>query len=134
MTDLTRNGKFHEKKTYSVASAELDFSDFDGTNQLDLFNLPADCIVTNAHVIIKTAFDATRTFNVGFSGGAELISVGAASAVAVLTDALAAPLVTGTGKTVSLLPNAAVTVGKCTVIVEFIEPNLGCGNLMTVTN
>ena len=90
-------------------------------------------MVTNAHVNITGAADATRTVNVGFDGGNELINAGSIASVAVITDGLSVPLATGTGKTLSIKPNVAITQGVMTLVVEFIDYKTRDGSLLKVT-
>ncbi len=76
------------------------------------------------------AFDAALVADLGFDGGAELISAGALSAVAVVAGN-DLNLTSGTGKRVTINPSAVPTQGKVVVIVEYIEYNLHSGDLTT---
>lgn len=133
MTDLTRNPGFNQKKAVCVASATLETADFDGTNQLDVFNLPANALVTDAYVITEEAGQTSLTLDVGFDGGAELINDADVDNTGVVKDALTTGVQTDTGKTVSVTPSAEPTQGKFIAIVEFIEYNVATGHLMDVT-
>lgn len=119
--DLKRQDEFNQKKCISVASATLvGGTDVTTTDTYELFNLPADCLVVDAYVSVAEAGDATRTADIGFAGGAELIDDGSIAAVAVVkTNDLA--LETGTGKTVTMVPSGAITQGKFIVTVKYIE-------------
>lgn len=152
MTDLTRKGNFAEKKTYSVSAARIKHGDVADTASQELFNLPANCLITNAYVLVKTVGQATLTVDFGFDGGNELgndLNInGATGAISVPFSVLAltltegapntlgsgtvskSPLIdTGTGKTVTAKFSADPTAGDFVFIVEYIEYDLGNGNL-----
>lgn len=152
MTDLTRKGNFAEKKTYSVSAARLKHGDVSSTAAVELFNLPANALITNAYVIVKTVGQDTLTVDYGFDGGNELgndldvhDAVGVITvpfSVAALTLAEGAPntltsgtvsksplIDTGTGKTVTAKFSADPSAGDFVFIIEYIEYDLGNGKL-----
>lgn len=149
MTDKTRMAKFNEKKTYSVASARLRHSDVADTALVELFNLPPNALITDATVIVEEAGQANLTVDFGFAGGNELgndldidgtgvVSVPLVTSTAVSGNAetaagtaVKAPrLLTSTGKNVTAKFSADPSAGVFVFIVEFIEYDLGNGNLM----
>jgi|SaaInlStandDraft_4_1057021.scaffolds.fasta_scaffold83686_2 hypothetical protein len=125
--NLTRNGKFAEKKNVSVAAATVLYSDIPGTDNYELFKLPADCVIIGATVFPETAGQATLTADLGYAGGTELGSNLDLDDVAIKGGALATRLATGTGKTVTIKPDAAPTAGKFHIMVEYIEYTRGNG-------
>lgn len=152
MTDLTRTRKFNEKKTASVAAARVLHSDVSGTASNELFVLPANALITNAYVVVKTAGQTNLTVDFGFDGGNELgndldidgagvVSVPLSIAALTLTEGTPNTLSSGTvtkgpsidtatGKTVTAKFSADPTAGDFVFIVEFIEYELGNGDLM----
>lgn len=128
MPDLTTVGKLNEKKTRSVVSAVLTKARIVDTGTYDLFQLPVDCLITDAYIIPKVAGQATLTASLGFDGGTELINAGAVSTTTVVKDA-GLKLDTGTGKNVTIKFSAAPTQGEFVAIVEYIEYRLGNGKL-----
>lgn len=134
MADLTRLKKFAEKKTYSVAAARVTHDMVADTALQELFELPADCLIVDACVDVKTAGQALLTVDFGFDGGAELgndLDIDGAGVVSVaLSGGVKAPRIdTGTGKTVTAKFSADPTAGDFVFIVEYIEYELGNGKL-----
>ena len=142
MTDITRLRKNAEKKTVSVASAEILHSDVGGTAIQELFNLPGNSLIINAGVVVEAAGQASLTVDFGFDGGNELgndldidgtgyVAAGIAVSGNAETLALAPRILTGTGKTVTAKFSADPTAGKFHFIVEYIEFTLGNGKMMS---
>lgn len=148
MTDLTRLRKFAEKKTYSVSAATVKHGDVAGTTLQELFKLPANALITDAAVVVKTAGQTSLTVDFGFDGGNELgndLDIDGAGVVTVplvtsttvtgnaetaAGTAVKAPRIdTGTGKTVTAKFSADPTAGEFVFIVEYIEYDLGNGQL-----
>jgi len=125
--NLTRNGKNAEKKNVCVATATVTSADIPGTDNYELFTLPADCVIIGATVYPETAGQATLTADLGYAGGTELGANLDLDDTAVKGGALSTYLATGTGKTVTLKPDAAPTAGKFHVMVEYIEYTRGNG-------
>lgn len=127
MTNRTNIRDFAQKKSYSVSAASLRTEDFDGTNAIEVFNLPEKALVTNAYVVADVAGNSGLTLKVDVGTTAVI----AAADVDTLGDVSEADtnVVTGTGKTVSVTPSAAVTEGEFAVIVEYVEYTLGTGHL-----
>lgn len=136
MTDLTRKGKFAEKKTRSVASARIEHTDAAGTENLDLFTLPENAVIVDAFVIVEVAGQTGLTVDFGYDGGNELgndIDIDdTTGAVKPVKSATTVPLqlLTGTGKNVTAKFSADPTAGRFVFVVEFIEYDLGNGMLM----
>lgn len=145
MTDLTRKKDYAEKKTRSVAAARVLHGDVADTSAHELFNLPANCLITDAFVVVDVVGQDTLTVDFGFDGGDEL---GDALDVHDATGVVSTPLqatvdgdaetvdidnqiriLTGTGKTVTALFSADPSAGDFTFIVEYIEYTLGNGKL-----
>lgn len=144
MVDITRLRKNSEKKTVSVSSAEVKAADVSAATLQELFNLPADALITNAGVVVETAGQAGLTVDLGFAGGDELgdavdIDDTGYKQVALVTDGalesadttttMAPRILTGTGKAVTAKFSEAPTAGVFYFIVEYIEYTLGCGEL-----
>ncbi len=127
--NLTRDKTHSLKKSRSVASAVVDFSEMPlAADDYEVFLLPDDAIVTDSFYDVLEAFDAAVTADLGFDGGAELISAGALDAVAVIASN-DINVSTGTGKRVTINPSADVTQGKVVIVVEYVEYNLSNGDL-----
>jgi len=131
-TDLTRYAKNAEKKTYSVASANMTHDKIPDTGNVILFNLPPNSLITARHFIINSAGQANLTVDVGFDGGNELGNDLDIDATGVLTSA-ALGILTGTGKAVTAKFSADPSAGDFELVVEYIEYKLGSGNLMNYT-
>lgn len=132
--DKTRLKKAAEKKTVSVSSTKVLFSDVPapGTDTLQLINLPENAVVTDAYLVVNKATQAAITVDIGFAGGAELGNNLVVSAVGFVAGALvnnAAHLLTGTGKTVTVIFSALPTAGDIDIVVEYTEHTLSNGNL-----
>lgn len=132
--NLTRDKDNGLKKTRSVASAVLDFSDIPlAADDYEVFNIPKNAIITDFMMDVIEAFDATATLAVGFDGGTELIAAGAIDAVAVVASN-DLNLATTTGKRVTVNPSIDLTQGKLVVVVEYVEYVLSNGNLTTFSD
>jgi len=130
--NLTRDRKHSQKKSKSVATAVLDFSDIPLTADVyQLFNLPEDAIITDSFLDVLEAFDAAVTADMGFAGGSELISAGAVDVVAVVASN-DINLNTGTGQTVTINLSGDVTQGKLVAVVEYTEWDLAIGDLTSI--
>lgn len=120
MVDLTRNKKFAEKKTISISAARILHGDVSATSLNELFNLPANCLITRAGVAVHSAGQGGLTVNIGFAGGSELGSAipldGTgyfdADAVSTLTD------LTGTMALTSGAGTIALTSGAGTGVID----------------
>ena len=134
MTDLTRKGNFAEKKAVCASAATLLHSDVADTAQQDLFNLPANALITDAYCITKVAGQALLTVDFGFDGGAELgndMDIDNTGVVTGTPDTTA--IDTGTGQKVTATFSADPTAGEFVFIVEYIEYTLGTGKLTEMT-
>jgi len=155
MTDLTRKKDFAEKKTISVSSARLQYGDIADTTLQELFNLPENCLITDAGIIRHTAGQAGLTVAFGFAGGTELGAavvmsaagyIDTAEVIATLALAEGTPntltsgtitkgprILTTTGKNVTVKFSATPTAGDFTFIVSYIEFDLGNGKMTNYT-
>lgn len=142
MVDITRLRKNAEKKTISVAAAEIRHGDVSSTALQELFNLPGNCLIVEAGVVVEEAGQANLTVDFGFDGGNELgndldidgtgyVDVDIAASGNAETIQKAPRILTGTGKTVTAKFSADPTAGKFIFIVNYIEYTLGNGNLMS---
>lgn len=108
-TDLTRKKTYGEKKTISISAARLQLPEVLGlgTNTLNLFNLPANCIVVDAFAIVDNAAQGGVTMTVGFAGGTELLNAVSVASTGVKQTALVSTLTTLTGTVTALTLNEA---------------------------
>jgi hypothetical protein len=129
--NLSREDKFCQKKSVSVFTAVLDFTDNIPTSAdvYQLFTLPPMSIVTVASALVLVASDAatTATADVGFAGGDTLIDganlkSAAGTSLSGGTNAKVAQL-SETGGVVTFVPTytGAVTAGKFLVRIEYVE-------------
>lgn len=136
MGDLTRTAKFSEKKSRSVAATEraMLYSEFDTTSAVTLFNLPANCLITDAYVITETAGQTSLTLDVGVTGDADgLIADADVDNTGIVKDALSTGVLTGTGTAVTVTPSATPTAGAFIFVVDYVEYTKSTGE-MTVIN
>ena len=151
MVDITRLRKNAEKKTLSISSAEIRHGDVSATTSQELFNLPANCLIVDAGVVVEVAGQGGLTVDFGFDGLAELgddlalsstgyvdtpfdvttlvLADGTPNTLTSGTVAKTPRLLTGTGKTVTAKFSADPSAGIFHFIVEYIEYTLGNGNL-----
>lgn len=143
MTDITHLRKNMEKKCISVSSAEVRHTDVAGTTLQELFNLPADCLIVEAGVVVEQAGQTSLTVDFGFDGGNELgndldidgtgyVDVDIAASGNAETIQKAPRILTGTGKTVTAKFSADPTAGIFHFIVMYVEYTRGCGELTVV--
>lgn len=128
MGNLTQTGDNWQKKTRSVSSAYISNKEITNTDTYNLFELPANCLITDAYVVKKVAGAASLTADIGFSGGAELINDADLDDLTTVKDA-GIKLDTGTGKSVTIKFSAAPANFKGYVVVEYIEYTLKNGML-----
>ncbi len=139
MVDLVKIPFFSKKRVKSVSAAVLvggSTAALDGgayvntTAVQELFNVPADALITDAYVVPEEAGQAALTCSVGFVGGSgtELINAGAVSTTTVVKDA-GVKIPTTTGKKVQATFSAGPTQGRFVVIVEYTEYSKACGDL-----
>lgn len=132
MTNRTNVRDFAQKKSYSVSAATLQVGDFDGTNAVEVFNLPEKALVTNVFTVAEIAGQTGLTLKVDV-GATAVIAAGDVDTAGDIAEA-GTNVLTGTGKAVKVTPSAAVTSGEFTVIVEYIEYTLGTGHLTNYSN
>ena len=126
MTDRTYLKDFSHKKTVSIAAAEVEFGDFDGTNTVDIIKLPENCLITAIHAVKDVAFN-NSLINVKVDAA---VGLGVTSNTTGVQAGHDKAISTGTGATISVHPNAVPTAGKMTVIVEFVEYTLANGQVL----
>lgn len=127
MTNRTDVRDFAQKKSYSVSAGVLEAGDFDGTNTLEVFNLPEKALVTNTYVVADEAGNSGLTLKVKV-GSTTTIAAADVDTLGDISDA-DTKVATGTGSLVTVKPSAAVTEGKFAVIIEYVEYTLGTGHL-----
>ena len=132
MKNRTNVRDFAQKKTYSVSSATLYVEDFDGTNAIEIFNLPEKCLVTNVFTVAEVAGNSGLTLKVDI-GSTTVLAAGDVDTVNDIAEA-ETNLVTETGKNVKVIPSVAVTSGVFVVIVQYVEYTLNNGTLTNYTN
>jgi hypothetical protein len=134
--DLTQKFKANEKKSLSIAATKISFGEIVDNTFHEVFKLPDFSIIKRAYLIVHSASQAAVTMDVGFEDGAknELFDNAVMSAVTAVSATKSAELslLTGTGKNVGVLFSAKPTQGEFTLVVEFIEYQLGNGNLMQI--
>lgn len=128
MPDLTQAGDNWQKKTRSVSSAYLSSAAITDNAVYNLFELPANSLITDAYVVKKTAGAANLTADFGFDGGAELINDADLDDLTTVKDA-GLKLDTGSGKSVTVKFSAAPANFKGYFVVEYIEYTLKNGML-----
>lgn len=132
--DLTRKGKFSEKKTVTASVAKMNFSDLTLTDVHQLIKLPPNALITKSLLKTNAVGVAVATADIGFEGGtgAELhddVALDAAIGTIVKTTP---DLDTGTGKTIIFVPSAEQTQGEWELIIEYIEYRLGTAMLTEI--
>ena len=133
MSSYIREKDFAQKKSESFFAGQLnegtgsgDIAAAAGTFNLELANLPPDCIITGAYVMIKTASDAATSAAATLGtteGGSEILSSIDLTTVAQDGTFTGASL-TGTGVTLHLeivYTGATTAVGEYIVVVEYLE-------------
>lgn len=138
-TDVTSLFNSSLKKQKSFFATELDVTNSDVglvTKTLLLANLPADAIITDAYVFRTTASDAatSATIKLGTTdGGAEIMAAADLKGTGAV-GSLVAKQATGSGKGIyaTLTITGAQTVGKFTVVVDYLEPKKATGELTRV--
>ncbi len=144
-TDLTRSKRNAYKRQINASVAHVLFGDVVSTNTHNLFNLPANCLIVNAGVLVKVVANGAITVNFGIAGGTDFgsaldvhTSTGwkqTAPAIALTSGALTGTLTSGlvSGAT-TVVQNLNLT-GTVTSLVgtETVYPYLdtGTGDLVT---
>lgn len=131
MTDLRREGIMFHKKTECFFAAELkegteSYELAAGNGNHEIVNLPANCLITDAYLHVKTASDAatSATFTLGTtSGGTQIMSAGNATTVGD-QGTFTGQSDTGSGATVFLnvaKVGAETAVGEYVIVIEYLE-------------
>ena len=129
--DKTRLRSAAKKKVRAVAAVELYYSDFNATDTLQVFKLPENCLITAAYTVVKTAANASSTLSIGstpsgtdLATGVSLTATGGGGGAVITSE-----VDTGTGTSIYVTPNQALTAGRFYVIVEYIEYTRNNGEL-----
>lgn len=133
--DITLFGKNNFKKAISIMSAVIrpsSLSTYDGLmvdgtiadgDKLILANLPANCVVTNALIVVRhapTNNTAQLTIDVGTDNVIAATAMGSSSGV--IVGAFVGKAYTGTGKQVTATVGTAdLTDGEVEVVIEYYE-------------
>lgn len=132
MANLTRRANFSEKKaTCALGAANIVYSILDSKaaaagNDI-LFNLPPECLVTRAYLIVNSAANAGATFDLDLVIGAVatvLLNDASSDTVGVVKSGSLA-VDSSTGANIRLTSNIALTQGEFSITVEYIEYNKG---------
>lgn len=135
MEDLTRYNGNPEKKSICLSVAEVKNTDMPAVDDYLVFILPENALIVNAGVIVEEAAQALATIDVGFDGGAQLGNDLAIDAVGFVAGAIAThatPILTGTGKNVTVKPSAVLTSGKLKLVCEYYEYTKKTGELTKI--
>lgn len=128
--DKTRLAGANQKKVRSVSAVKLKSTDFNSTDTLRVINLPADCLITAAYAVVKTVANAGSTLDIGTTAtGNELADNLALTTAGAVGAVITSEVDTGTGKSIFVTPNQALTAGEFHVIVEYIEYTRNNGEL-----
>lgn len=128
--DKTRLAGAAQKKQRSVAAAKLAYTDFNSTDTLQLFKLPADCMIVAAYAVVKTVANASSVLDIGTTAsGNELQDNLALTTAGVVGGTITSEVDTGTGVSIYVTPNQALTAGVIHVVVEYIEYTRANGEL-----
>ncbi len=144
-TDVTRIKRNAYKRQISSSVAHLTYADVVSTNTMDLFNIPANALIINAGVVVKTVANGAITVAYGIAGGSDFGAaldvhtatgyVGATTAIALTSGALTGTLTSGlvSGAT-TVVQNLAIT-GTVTTLTGTQTPapriDSGTGALIT---
>lgn len=152
--DLTRKYGYNEKKTISVAAATMKAADILDATAHDLFNLPNNALITNAWLICEEYGQTNLTLSVGIKGvsatslfnaidvdgtpankvsDAKTAFGGTGTTPNIASSVKGPNILTGTGATVILTASVKPTAGRFVVVVEYVEYDLGNGNLMSIS-
>lgn len=131
-----KNGTNGQKKSVSVSSATLDFTAqaVASTETVAVFNLPANCVVTNAFFYVKTGLtNTTSTGKISIGGTDAIAAVAFAGVDGAVKGGTVTKVATGTGAEVLVtIGTANATDGEVEAIVEYIEYTKTSGELTNV--
>lgn len=141
-TDKTRVSTFFQKKSECFFAAEINQGTDDNeiaetTGNYLIANLPADAVITNAYVHVKTASDAvtSATATLGTTDGGSQIVSAANLKTTGKQGTFAGQSLTGLGKELYLnvtVTGAATAVGQFIVVVEYLEYRKNTGEYTRV--
>ena len=128
--DISRSQGRHKKRNVCVFRSTINPTEMPTAGTYELGILPKNIVITNAFLAVKTPMDATRTVDVGFSGGATVLDDAALTGLAgsVVSTGFAAQLVE-TGPTLTVVTSGALTQGECELLVEYVEYEQCTGEL-----
>jgi len=135
-TNISRLEGRHKKRDVNVFFAEIDFDEIATTAEVyQLCNIPPESIILSAVYlpIVTNNAGTSLAFDLGFAGGAELISAGdGLTAAGTDVPSSLVPLHMPTGGVLTLLPTyggTAATAGKAFLYVEYMEYRQCTGEL-----
>ena len=128
-------GKNNQKKGVSVSTATIKPAELTtsqgvasaGTlatgDVVSVFNLPGNCAVTNAFIVVKTgATGGTQTMKITVGSTDVIAAVAVGTAANAIKGGTVTKVATGTGAAVSVTTGvAALTDGEFEVVVEYVE-------------
>lgn len=144
MTDKRREDRFFQKKSECFFAIEFN----EGTESYELnavsddhelANLPADAIITNAYIHVKTGSDAATSAvaTLGTTeGGTEILSAGDLTSTG-KQGTFTGQSLTGAGQTLWFgvtYTGAATNVGEYVVVVEYLEYKKNTGDYTSIPN
>lgn len=135
-TDITRTGEFAQKKESCVLALYIDKEVgevFTAAGNYLVANLPPEAVITNAFVSTDVVSDAGAVTVGTTEGGTEILSAGDTTALG-KTGTFTGQSLTGSGTPVFMTVAAAMTAGRFTVIVEYIEYRKHTGEYTQITN
>ena len=133
--NVTRVGDFFAKKLLSQMVITIDnetAKQFTAAGNYKVANLPENCVVTEAFVVV-TKGGTGGVVDVGTTeGGAELIADAVVTAAGVV-GALVGKVVTGTGKSVYINLAAAPTA-RFSIVIQYLELGTKTGSYTLTDN
>lgn len=134
--NISRLGGRHKKRDINVFFAEIDYDEVLVSGDIyQMAMLPPECIVLSAVVlpVVTNNAGTSAAFDLGFSGGAELISAGDwKTAAGTDIPSTLVPIHLPTGETLTLkitYGGTAPTAGKAFIYVEYLEYEQCTGEL-----
>lgn len=135
-TNISRLEGRHKKRDINVFFAEVDYDEIATTAEVyQLADFPPECLVIGASVLPVVVNNAgtSLAFDLGFAGGAELISAGdGLTAAGTNIPSTLVPVHLPTGGVLTFLPTyggTAATTGKYFITVEYVEYRQCTGEL-----
>ncbi len=134
--DDIRVAKNSQKKTSSVSSAVLNFTDrtVNSGESVSVFNLPAGAVVTSAYFYVGTGVTgATATGKITVGSTDAIAAVAFAGTAGAVKGGATTKVATGDGAEVTVtIGTANATAGEVTAVVEYTEFGKASGELTNV--